>query len=200
LEERTNVYEALYIFDANRFARERAALPAEVEKAIQTAGGEVLVSRLWEERRLAYPIAGQRKGTYWLIYFRGTAQSPMGNARHDPSSSGAEGAPPFGRGGVGACQRGAGPASAGRCGAEPSRSRSAGHGNRILTTATRFPQFASAIRPLRICLLSAVLASFTPCKPADCKSLRELRPQRAATTDQLPRKDEPEILALEPLI
>jgi small subunit ribosomal protein S6 len=30
-----------------------------------------LVSRLWEERRLAYPIAGQRKGTYWLIYFRG---------------------------------------------------------------------------------------------------------------------------------
>jgi small subunit ribosomal protein S6 len=26
---------------------------------------------LWEERRLAYPIAGQRKGTYWLFYFRG---------------------------------------------------------------------------------------------------------------------------------
>jgi small subunit ribosomal protein S6 len=31
----------------------------------------VLVSRLWEERRLAYPIAGQRRGTYWLYYFRG---------------------------------------------------------------------------------------------------------------------------------
>ena len=33
--------------------------------------GEVLVTRLWEERRLAYPIKGQRKGTYWLYYFRG---------------------------------------------------------------------------------------------------------------------------------
>jgi small subunit ribosomal protein S6 len=68
---KTNVYEAMFILDSNRFARERAALPGEVEAAIKAAGGEVVVSRLWEERRLAYPIAGQRKGTYWLIYFRG---------------------------------------------------------------------------------------------------------------------------------
>ena len=71
MAERTNVYEAMFIFDANRFARERTAMSADVENAIKTAGGEVLVSRLWEERRLAYPINGQRKGTYWLIYFRG---------------------------------------------------------------------------------------------------------------------------------
>jgi small subunit ribosomal protein S6 len=37
---------------------------------IQSVGGTVLVSRLWEERRLAYAIRGHRKGTYWLIYFR----------------------------------------------------------------------------------------------------------------------------------
>jgi small subunit ribosomal protein S6 len=37
---------------------------------IQDSGGEILVSRLWEERRLAYPIKGQRKGTYWLTYFQ----------------------------------------------------------------------------------------------------------------------------------
>jgi small subunit ribosomal protein S6 len=61
----------MVIFDANRFARERAALPAEIEKTIQAEQGEVVVSRLWEERRLAYPINGQRKGTYWLYYFRG---------------------------------------------------------------------------------------------------------------------------------
>jgi small subunit ribosomal protein S6 len=70
-EVRINVYEAMLIFDSNRFARERAALPAEVEKMIQAEKGEVVVSRLWEERRLAYAINGQRKGTYWLIYFRG---------------------------------------------------------------------------------------------------------------------------------
>jgi small subunit ribosomal protein S6 len=66
-----NVYEAMFIFDSNRFARERTALSDEVEGMIKAAGGEVLVSRLWEERRLAYPLAGHRKGTYWLIYFRG---------------------------------------------------------------------------------------------------------------------------------
>jgi len=60
----------MFIFDSSRFARERAALPAEVEGLIKSAGGDVLVSRLWEERRLAYPINGHRKGTYWLIYFR----------------------------------------------------------------------------------------------------------------------------------
>jgi small subunit ribosomal protein S6 len=46
-------------------------LPGEVETMIKSAGGEVLVSRLWDERRLAYAIGTHRKGTYWLIYFRG---------------------------------------------------------------------------------------------------------------------------------
>jgi small subunit ribosomal protein S6 len=63
----------MIIFDSNRFARERAGLPAEIEKMIKAGEGDVLVSRLWEERRLAYPISGQRKGTYWLIYFRGSS-------------------------------------------------------------------------------------------------------------------------------
>ena len=71
MADRSNVYEAMIIFDSNRYARERAGLPAEIEKMIQAGAGEVLVSRLWEERRLAYAINGQRKGTYWLIYFRG---------------------------------------------------------------------------------------------------------------------------------
>ena len=71
MTQRTNVYEAMFILDSNRFARERAALPGEVETMIKSAGGEVVVSRLWEERRLAYAIGAHRKGTYWLIYFRG---------------------------------------------------------------------------------------------------------------------------------
>jgi small subunit ribosomal protein S6 len=82
LATNTNVYEAMFIFDSNRFARERAALPAEVEGMIKANGGEVLVSRLWEERRLAYPIAGHRKGTYWLIYFKSptSAITPLNRA------------------------------------------------------------------------------------------------------------------------
>src|SRR3970040_2414942 len=67
----TNVYEGMFIMDSGRYGRDQEGVSGQVPKAIQEAGGEVLVSRLWEERRLAYPIKGQRKGTYWLIYFRG---------------------------------------------------------------------------------------------------------------------------------
>jgi small subunit ribosomal protein S6 len=74
LEEKKTVYEGLFIFDANRFARDHEALPRDMEEMITSAGGEILVSRLWEERRLAYPIKGQRKGAYWLSYFRLSTQ------------------------------------------------------------------------------------------------------------------------------
>jgi small subunit ribosomal protein S6 len=63
-----NVYEAMFILDSNKFGRDPDGISGQLADLIQKAGGEILVSRLWEERRLAYPIKGQRKGTYWLIY------------------------------------------------------------------------------------------------------------------------------------
>ena len=45
-------------------------LAREIEEMVEAIDGEVLVSRLWEERRLAFPIKGQRKGAYWLMYLR----------------------------------------------------------------------------------------------------------------------------------
>ena len=65
-----NVYEGLVIFDSNRYSRDPGGVSAQIADFVQKLGGEMLVSRLWEERRLAYPINGQRKGTYWLSYFR----------------------------------------------------------------------------------------------------------------------------------
>jgi small subunit ribosomal protein S6 len=70
LAENTAVYEGLFILDSNRFARDHEAVSREAEGLVESIGGEILVSRLWEERRLAYPIKGQRKGAYWLMYFR----------------------------------------------------------------------------------------------------------------------------------
>lgn len=70
MADNSAVYEGLFIFDANRFARDRGALAKQVEELVQQGGGELLASRLWEERRMAYPIRGQRKGAYWLMYFR----------------------------------------------------------------------------------------------------------------------------------
>ncbi len=65
-----NVYEGLFILDANEYARDPAGTVAEVEKLFAEQGAELLASRLWEERRLAYPIKKQHKGVYWLTYFR----------------------------------------------------------------------------------------------------------------------------------
>jgi small subunit ribosomal protein S6 len=65
-----NVYEGLYILDPNKYSRDPAGVANEISEMISQSGGEVLASRLWEERRLAYSINGHRKGTYWLTYFR----------------------------------------------------------------------------------------------------------------------------------
>ena len=65
-----NAYEGMFILDSNRYGRDQSGVSAQITTAITKLGGTILVSRLWEERRLAYPINGQRKGTYWLAYFR----------------------------------------------------------------------------------------------------------------------------------
>ena len=65
-----HVYEGLFIFDSNRYSRDTGGVSGQVAEFVRKCGGEMIVSRLWEERRLAYPINGQRKGTYWLSYFK----------------------------------------------------------------------------------------------------------------------------------
>ncbi len=70
MANKTAVYEGMFILDANRLARDREGLPRELASVIEEAGGQMELSRLWEERRLAYPIKGQRKGAYWITYFR----------------------------------------------------------------------------------------------------------------------------------
>ena len=65
-----NVYEGMFILDSNRYARDPAGVSGQIPEMIGKLGGEMLASRLWEERRLAYPIDGHRKGAYWLTYFK----------------------------------------------------------------------------------------------------------------------------------
>jgi len=64
------VYEGMYLFDANRYSRDSGAVTGRLNEMIEKCGGEVIVGRLWAEQKLAYPINGQRKGAYWLTYFK----------------------------------------------------------------------------------------------------------------------------------
>lgn len=65
-----NVYECLFLLDSNRYARDPQAVSSGLNEMIEKLDGEILATRLWNEQRLAYPIRGHRKGTYWITYFR----------------------------------------------------------------------------------------------------------------------------------
>jgi small subunit ribosomal protein S6 len=59
----------LFILDSNRYARDPGGVSGAIPEMIESLEGSVLANRLWNEQRLAYPIDGHQKGTYWLTYF-----------------------------------------------------------------------------------------------------------------------------------
>ena len=65
-----HIYEGLFILDTEKYSRDPEGVSNQIAETVEAMGGKVSVSRLWEERRLAYPIKGQKRGTYWLAYFR----------------------------------------------------------------------------------------------------------------------------------
>jgi small subunit ribosomal protein S6 len=64
------VYECMFLLNANTFARNPAELSNAIAEIVKSIDGEMLVSRMWNEQKLAYPVQGHRKGVYWLAYFR----------------------------------------------------------------------------------------------------------------------------------
>ena len=63
------VYEGLFILDPTKYSRDPAGSAQQVSDIITQHGGTILAARLWDERKLAYPIKGHKKGIYWLTYF-----------------------------------------------------------------------------------------------------------------------------------
>ena len=63
-------YEGMFILDPSRYSRDAATVSGGVSDAVAQNGGTVLAARLWDERKLAYPIKGHKKGVYWLTYFK----------------------------------------------------------------------------------------------------------------------------------
>jgi small subunit ribosomal protein S6 len=64
------MYEGMFLLDSNQYARDPKGVSRQISQMLEKCSGQVLVSRLWSEQKLAYPIKGHRKGTYWLTYFR----------------------------------------------------------------------------------------------------------------------------------
>ncbi len=65
-----NVYEAMFLLDSGKTGGDWNAATKLVHGILERNHAEVLASRPWDERRLAYPISGHKKGMYFLIYFK----------------------------------------------------------------------------------------------------------------------------------
>ncbi|MGC9317678.1 MAG: 30S ribosomal protein S6 [Armatimonadota bacterium] len=65
------LYEAAYILDPSLPDDETEELIATLEQAVEAAGGEVVGTRDFRTRRLAYRIGRYTHGTYKLLYFHG---------------------------------------------------------------------------------------------------------------------------------
>ncbi len=65
-----NVYECMFLLDTNKVAGDVGAAQKQLHGLLERNHAEVLASRPWDERRLAYPVKGHKKGLYYLTYFR----------------------------------------------------------------------------------------------------------------------------------
>jgi len=65
-----NIYEGMFLMDCGKVSRDWEKVEQIVHGILERHGAEVIVSRPWDERQLAYPIKRQRRGMYFLTYFR----------------------------------------------------------------------------------------------------------------------------------
>lgn len=65
-----NVYEGMFILDSVKYAQNPDAAQKEVLGLLERTHATVLVSRPWQDAKLAYPIDKHKKGLYYLAYFK----------------------------------------------------------------------------------------------------------------------------------
>ncbi len=65
------LYEGLFLVDSGEAAADWKGINNTIEKILARADAEVVSTKKWDERRLAYDIEGKSRGTYILTYFRG---------------------------------------------------------------------------------------------------------------------------------
>ncbi|MFN3166244.1 MAG: 30S ribosomal protein S6 [Phycisphaeraceae bacterium] len=64
------LYEALFLMNQAALATDSAGATAHVQEMLDRAEAQTLTLHKWEERKLAYPIEGQKRGTFLIAYFR----------------------------------------------------------------------------------------------------------------------------------
>src|SRR5438445_10719865 len=76
-----NTYECMFLLDPAKVSGDATNAAKQVETILTKNNAEVLASRPWDERRLAYPVKGHKKGLYYLTYFRTDAKNLLNIGR-----------------------------------------------------------------------------------------------------------------------
>ena len=98
-----NTYEGMFLLDSSKAATAWDDTVKHVHDILTKHHSEIVASRQWDERRLAYPIGSHKKGTYLLTYFRTEGENlkeivaDCGLERRDRAGARAQGAPQAGR-------------------------------------------------------------------------------------------------------
>ena len=74
-------YEAMLLLDNREVRKGWQPLKELVSGLFTKHGAEVKSARRWDERRLAYPISRQLRGTYLLVYFESSTSALSGIRR-----------------------------------------------------------------------------------------------------------------------
>ncbi len=80
-ETSTRPYEGMFLFPQSASGDLQACVD-HIREILDRAGAEIVALKKWDERRLAYDIEGNKRGVYFLAYFkvRGTALSGIERA------------------------------------------------------------------------------------------------------------------------
>jgi len=68
-DERINAYEGLFLFPQTIGGDLQAAVD-HIKEILAKSDAQLISLRKWDERRLAYEIKGNKRGVYFLVYFR----------------------------------------------------------------------------------------------------------------------------------
>jgi small subunit ribosomal protein S6 len=69
MQDRTYTYEGLFLFPQSAVADLQGAADHVLE-LLNRAGAEIISFKKWDERRLAYEVEGNKRGLYFLVYFK----------------------------------------------------------------------------------------------------------------------------------
>ena len=82
MSETSHLYEGMFLLNQQALGAELDAALSVVREMLERASAEIVALQKWDESRLAYPIAGQKRGLYIIALFR-VAGPQLANIERD---------------------------------------------------------------------------------------------------------------------